>query len=80
MGDLAKLKYAAAGGAGRSRSSREGPGAETRARRPRGLVVSLPGVDLQTVMETVELLRSLDGQPGLDPFNRAKCEPEPARS
>ncbi|SCZ20528.1 hypothetical protein [Afifella marina] len=71
MGDLAKPKDLGAGeaeGADRAGPGRKGPEAE--ARRPQSLVVALPGVDLQTVIETIALLRSLDGQPGLDPFNR----------
>ncbi|MCF1504680.1 hypothetical protein L0F51_13065 [Afifella sp. H1R] len=78
MGDLAKPKDVGAGVAERANpieASRKGPEAE--ARRPQSLVVALPGVDLRTVIETIALLRSLDGQPGLDPFNR---RPEQALS
>jgi hypothetical protein len=38
-----------------------------------GQVVAMRHVDLETVLETVELLRSLDDQSFLDRYNRVGC-------
>ncbi|WP_128292187.1 hypothetical protein [Afifella aestuarii] len=78
MGDLAKPKdMGAEGGESADPTAPGRKGTVAEARRLKSLVVALPGVDLGTVIETVALLRSLDGQPGLDPFNR---RPERAQS